>query len=90
MRAYTGQPGIAGFPPLGGLEWHALTDPLNTVVRVEIAYHGQAEDAGEDLMDWLSDFWTGSVCPVDPATPQGQLQPHCPVSFAATHFPPSP
>ncbi len=85
MRAHTGQPGIEGFPPLGGLPWHPLTDPLGALVRVEIAYHGQAEDAGGEILTWLSDFWTGSVCPVDPATPQGQLQPHCPVYFAATH-----
>jgi hypothetical protein len=86
MRAYNGQPGIEGIPPLGGAEWHGLTDPLNSVVRVEIAYHGQAEDAGSDLKTWLSDFWTGAACPPDTPNPNPD-QPHCPVYFAATHLP---
>jgi len=62
-----------------------LTNPLNSIVRVEIAYHGQA-DAGADIRPWLSDFWTGTACPVDPETEQGAKQPFCPVSFAATQM----
>ncbi len=86
MRADTGQAGIVGLPALGGLLWHDLTDPLNSVVRVEIAYHGQVEDAGDGLAIWESDFWTGSACP--PYTPNpSPAQPHCPVYFAATHLP---
>jgi len=86
MRAHTGQAGIEGFPPLGGTPWHDLTDPMNSVVRVEVAYHGQADDAGDQLDVWQTDFWTGAACP--PATPNpNPMQPHCPAYFAATHMP---
>ncbi|MFV2039690.1 MAG: hypothetical protein ACC660_05565 [Acidimicrobiales bacterium] len=84
MRAYTGQAGIEGFPPLDGGSFAALTDPLGSVVRVEIAYHGQASDAGADLGTWMSDFWTGQACPPETPNPN-PAQPHCPVYFAATH-----
>jgi hypothetical protein len=84
MEADTGQAGILGFPPLDGALFHDLTDPLNSLVRVEIAYHGQVGDAGADLGTWQSDFWTGSACP--PTTPNpNAAQPHCPVYFASTH-----
>lgn len=86
MRAETGQAGILGFPPLEGALWHDLTDPLSALVRVEIAYHGQVEDAGADLATWEADFWTGSACPPETANPN-PAQPHCPVYFAATHLP---
>jgi len=33
-------------------------------VHVEIAYHGQAADTGDELDVWLSDFWTGAACPL--------------------------
>ena len=85
MAAYKGQQGIAGFPAIGGFSFHELTEPLTALVRVEIAYHGQATEAGQDLESWLADFWTGSACPIDPNTAQGAAQPHCPVNFAATH-----
>lgn len=84
MRADTGQAGITGFPPLEGALWHDLTDPLGAIVRVELAYHGQVEDAGDELPIWESNFWTGSACPPDTANPNPD-QPHCPVYFAATH-----
>jgi len=88
MRARTGQQGIEGFPPLEGAEWHPLTDPLNSVVRVEIAYHGQKKDAGTqaELDKWRSDFWTGSACP-EPGGVNAAGQPFCPVYLAATHSP---
>jgi hypothetical protein len=65
MSAYVGQPGIAGLPPLMGATWRDMKDPLTSIVRVEIAYHGQASDSANDaeLNEWLSDFWTGTVCP---------------------------
>ena len=86
MHASTGQAGIEGFPPLGGAEWKNLDDPLNSIVRIEIAYHGQASDAGGDISTWRTDFWTGSACPED-GTANVAGQPHCPVYLAATHLP---
>jgi hypothetical protein len=86
MTADTGQAGILGFPPLGGALWHDLTYPMNSVVRVEVAYHGQAADAGADLGAWESDFWTGAACPPNLENPNPN-QPHCPIYFAATHVP---
>lgn len=78
-----GDTGIEGFLP-DGVGWHALTDTMGSLVRVEIAYHGQADEAESrtELNTWLSDFWTGSACP-------GGLpnQPHCPVYMASTHLP---
>lgn len=86
MRADLGDPSITGFKPNGvnELPFAPLHDPTGARVRVEIAYHGQAEDAGNDLALWLSDFWTGTACP----TPGGMNaggQPHCPVYIAAEH-----
>jgi len=87
MRARRGQHGIEGFPPIGDAEWDHLRDPLNAVVRVEIAYHGQAEDADKDELEtWTSDFWTGTACPETGDLNAGG-QPHCPVYLAATHLP---
>jgi hypothetical protein len=86
MRAQTGDPGILGFPPLGGALLADLTDPLGSTVRVEIAYHGQVEDAGADLDQWQSDFWTGAACPPETPNPN-PMQPHCPVYYASTHTP---
>ena len=86
MSAQTGDPGILGFPPLGGALFADLTDPIGSVVRIEIAYHGQADDAGDDLDLWLSDFWSGAACPPDTPNPN-PMQPHCPVYFASTHLP---
>jgi hypothetical protein len=86
MRAHTGQAGIEGFPPLGGAEWKSLDDPLNSIVRIEIAYHGQVNDAGGDISTWRTDFWTGSACPENGSTNLAG-QPHCPVYLAATHIP---
>ncbi len=88
LRADLGQPGITGFSPAPGVEvgFNELRDPMGALVRVEVAYHGQVEDAGQELATWLSDFWSGAACP--PATPNpNPAQPHCPVWFAATHRP---
>jgi hypothetical protein len=86
MQARTGQAGITGLPALGGALWHDMMDPMTSIVRVEIAYHGQAADAGNDLDTWLSDFWTGTACPEN-GTTNAAGQPHCPVYIAATHAP---
>lgn len=86
MQAYKGQAGIEGAPFLpDGAEWDTLNDPLNSTVRIEIAYHGQA-DAGDDIRPWLSDFWTGAACP-EPGDTNAAGQPFCPVYLAATHMP---
>lgn len=83
MAAKLGQPGIEGFL----VPFDELRDTRNSIVRIEIAYHGQAEDAGDELAVWLSDFWTGTACP-DGGTPNpNPNQPHCPVYYAATHAP---
>lgn len=86
MSATLGDESITGFAPDGVNEitFGELTDPEGAIVRVEIAYHGQAVDAGDDLDVWLSDFWTGAACPPDTPNPN-PLQPHCPVWYAATH-----
>jgi len=88
MKARTGQEGIEGLPALGGALWSEMKDPLTSIVRVEIAYHGQADEAENrsDLRTWLSDFWTGTACPETGGTNEGG-QPHCPVYIAATHTP---
>jgi len=85
MYADRGDESITGFTPDGVNEitFDTLDDTINSVVRIEIAYHGQADDAGDDLDSWLYDFWTGTACP--PETPNPNLQqPHCPVYYAAT------
>lgn len=86
MRAALGQAGITGFMPDGVNEigFASLADTTGSTVRIEIAYHGQADDAGPGEVDaWLRDFWTGAACP--PATPNPNPgQPHCPVYYAAT------
>lgn len=86
MAARLNQPSITGFMPDGvnEIQFAPLLDTHNSIVRLEIAYHGQAEDAGEYLDAWLSDFWTGTACPPDTPNPN-PAQPHCPVYFAATH-----
>ena len=85
MAAELGQESITGFMPDGvnEIRFAALDDPLGAVVRIEIAYHGQAVDAGDDLPNWLTDFWTGTACPPETPNPN-PAQPHCPVYFAAT------
>ena len=86
MHASTGQAGIEGLPALSGARWKSLDDPLNSIVRIEIAYHGQVTQAGGDIAVWRTDFWTGSACPgVGAVNLAGQ--PHCPVYLAATHLP---
>jgi hypothetical protein len=87
MTAEKGDPSIVGLPALEGALFGDLVDPANSLVRVEVAYHGQVEDAGDDLDQWRSDFWTGSACPVEGDT-NAFGQPHCPVYLAATHAPP--
>jgi len=84
MEARTGQAGIVGFPPLQGAQFSSLVDPEGSTVRIEIAYHGQADQAGDDLEAWMADFWTGAACPPEMPNPN-PAQPHCPVYFAATH-----
>jgi len=89
MRARKGQASIEGFLiPFQPLDFNLRT----AEVHVEIAYHGQAEDAGGDLNLWLSDFWSGTACPesggLNPAGVPGTTanaigQPHCPVYIAA-------
>ncbi len=84
MTAQAGEASITGFAP-GGAEitFADLEDTMGSIVRIEIAYHGQAADAGGDLDVWLADFWTGSACPPDTPNPN-PAQPHCPVWYAAT------
>ena len=84
--APTGDAPIVGFPAIGDAEFASLNDPLESIVRIEIAYHGQSAEAGSDLDRWLGDFWTGAACP--PQTPNpNPHQPHCPVYYAATFAP---
>ncbi len=85
MSANKGDASIVGLPALGGALFGDLVDPANALVRVEVAYHGHVDDAGDALGQWLSDFWTGSACPTAGVNDAGQ--PHCPVYFAATHLP---
>lgn len=86
MRATLGQEGIIGLPALDGALWHEMKDPLTSTVRIEIAYHGQAEHAGSrsELKTWLSDFWSGAEPCTANTIPD---QPHCPVYMASTHTP---
>lgn len=84
MSARRGDASITGFAPGGDeITFADLQDTMGSLVRIEIAYHGQAEDAGADLDAWLTDFWTGSACPPDTPNPN-PAQPHCPVWYAAT------
>ncbi|HSF86301.1 MAG TPA: hypothetical protein VLG28_11695 [Acidimicrobiia bacterium] len=85
MSAKAGDASITGFAPDGvnELTFSDLNDTMGSLVRIEIAYHGQVEDAGDDLGTWLEDFWTGSGCPPDTPNPN-PAQPHCPVWYAAT------
>ena len=69
------------------MSWAPLwtrVDSTAAAVRVEVAYHGQVENAGDELPLWLYDFWTGDACPPETPNPN-PAQPHCPVWFAATH-----
>jgi hypothetical protein len=88
MKATINQPGILGLPALEGAKWHKMQDPQTSIVRVEIAYHGQASEASgpAELRTWLSDIWTGAgdLC----ATNTIEGQPHCPVYMASTHIVP--
>ncbi len=86
MRARTGQAGIEGFPAIGDQMFGELLYPLNSLVRIEIAYHGQQADANGDLGSWMDDFWTGAACPPDTTNPN-PMQPHCPVYYASTYMP---
>ncbi|MEN8041500.1 MAG: hypothetical protein ABFR95_08350 [Actinomycetota bacterium] len=97
MQAQTGDESIEGFPPpalafLGDLE--PLDFDLATAeVHVEIAYHGQAVDAGDQLDAWRADFWTGTACPeafgLNPGGIPGDFnpigQPHCPTYITSIH-----
>lgn len=94
LTATTGDASISGFH----LPFNPLNFDLDTAeIHVEVAYHGQAEDAGSNLSTWRTDFWTGTACPssfglnADYAGVGGDLnaggQPHCPVYIAAIHTP---
>jgi len=94
LTAKAGDPSIAGFH----VPFNSLDFDLGTAeVHIEVAYHGQAEEAGSDLSTWRTDFWTGTACPssfglnADYAGVGGDLnaggQPHCPVYIAAIHNP---
>ena len=102
MSVDVGDSGILGFldalatngPPTTTDPFHSTfdLDPATAEVHIEIAYHGQASDAGSDLNAWLSDFWTGTACPEGDSghnpggTPGAEFnpgQPHCPVSYVA-------
>lgn len=102
MSVDVGDPGIKGFldalasdlPPTTTDPFRATfdLDPATAEVHIEIAYHGQESEAGSDLNEWLSDFWTGTACPIGDSghnpigTPGAEFnpgQPHCPVSYVA-------
>lgn len=87
---YTGEGSRDG---TGDIFFDSLHDPEGSLVRIEIAYHGQVDDAGDDLDLWMSDFFSGAdgVCP----NPRGTLgtgaisgQAYCPVYFASVHVAP--
>lgn len=84
MSAEVGQKSIVGLPALDDALFSELKDPLTAIIRIEVAYHGQAEDADGDLETWMSDFWTGTACPEAGGLNFGG-QPFCPVYLAATH-----
>jgi hypothetical protein len=101
MTANVGAPSIEGFfdhlAPLNAFPaGSALADfdagMLDDTVRVEVAYHGQADQAAdaEELALWKSDFWTGQsgVC-ADLSVPTlaNTGQPFCPVAHAAVFAP---
>ena len=90
MGARAGDESIDGFL----VDFEPLDHDLATAeVHVEIAYHGQADDAGDQLDLWRSDFWTGSACPeafgLNPGGIPGDFnpigQPHCPVYITSVH-----
>jgi hypothetical protein len=94
LTAKAGDESISGFHlPFNPLDF----DLGSAEVHVEVAYHGQAEDAGSNLSTWRTDFWTGTACPssfglnADYMGVGGDLnaggQPHCPVYIAAIHTP---
>lgn len=63
-----------------------MTNPEQAVVRVEVAYHGQA-DSENYSDDWLLDFWTGEepMCSEFP----GPGFNHCPIVQASQDVPSS-
>jgi hypothetical protein len=73
IEGFFGAKGWNGEPKLGGGLWPAgPTSPFDPTfdfnpdtaeVHIEIAYHGQKEDAGGNIGKWRSDFWTGEACP---------------------------
>ena len=101
MKASVGQQSIDGFfdhlAPLNAFPiGSALADfdagMLDDTIRVEVAYHGQADQAAdaEELALWKSDFWTGQtgVC-ADLSVPTfaNTGPPFCPVTHAAVFAP---
>jgi hypothetical protein len=94
LKASAGDPSISGFH----LPFNPLDFDLSAAeVHVEVAYHGQRDDAGSNLSTWRTDFWTGTACPssfglnTDYVGVGGDVnaggQPHCPVYIAAIHTP---
>ncbi|MGH8923561.1 MAG: hypothetical protein ACRDWA_02780 [Acidimicrobiia bacterium] len=94
LKAKAGDPSISGFH----VPFNPLDFDLGTAeIHVEVAYHGQVEDAESNLSTWRTDFWTGTACPSsfglnpdyvgfgDDVNAGGQ--PHCPVYIAAIHKP---
>jgi hypothetical protein len=63
-----------------------MANPEEAVVRVEVAYHGQA-DSDNFSDDWVLDFWTGeeSLCSAFP----GPGFNHCPIAQASQDVPAS-
>jgi hypothetical protein len=91
MRMDVGEAGIRGFYVEAIGEEAVFPDLLNadSLVRVEVVYHGQADVAGDELDAWMADFWTGdpTVC----ANPLGTTgtgdvaeHPYCAGYWAAT------
>ncbi len=68
------------------LDFVPMTNPEGAVVRVEVAYHGQA-DSENFSDDWLLDFWTGEqpMCSEFPGPGFG----HCPILQASQDVPSS-
>jgi hypothetical protein len=94
LKAKAGDASIAGFH----VPFNPLDFDLGTAeVHVEVAYHGQAADAGSNLSSWMTDFWTGTACPSSFGLNADYVgvgdnfntggQPHCPVYIAAIHTP---
>jgi len=63
-----------------------MANPEEAIVRVEVAYHGQA-DSENYSDDWLLDFWTGEE-PMCSGFPGPGFN-HCPIVQATQYLPSS-